>query len=230
MKLVLSYQSLKIIERIGLTDYSSNMKTGIKVGDILSELSHYIVRGINPDGSVQVVHKERGDIVNIGKFYVEKYIKSGDNYDKEVEVTREDKKDGTLGIRSIWENIHSGQVFTVCFKKQNKPKSKRKLQEEIDAIVEQFSNSIDTVKNNKKGVANAAKNLITELVNNPVLPYEEGEERVLRGFKIQFESRDGRYDCVDMDITRTDKESGIRPVNVLTIKWLIYNGVKYVVE
>lgn len=29
---------------------------------------------------------------------------------------------GTPGIRSIWENIHSGQVFTVCFKKQDKPK------------------------------------------------------------------------------------------------------------
>ena len=38
------------------------------------------------------------------------------------------------------------RVFTVCFKKQDKPKSKRKLQEEIEAIVEQFSNSIDTVK------------------------------------------------------------------------------------
>lgn len=42
--------------------------------------------------------------------------------------------------------------------------------------------------------------------------------------------RDGRYDCVDMDITKTDKESGIRPVNILTIKWLIFNGVKYIVE
>lgn len=132
--------------------------------------------------------------------------------------------------RSIWEGIHSGQVFTVCFKKQDKPESKRKLQEEIDAIVEQFSNSIDTVKNSKKGVANAAKNLITELVNNPVLPYEEGEDRVLRGYKIQFESRDGRYDCVDMDIVKTDKESGIRPVNINTIHYLIYNGVKYIVE
>lgn len=120
------------------------------------------------------------------------------------------------------------RVLTICFKKQDKPK--RKLQEEIDAIVEQFSNSIDTVKNNKKGVANAAKNLITKLVNNPVLPYEEGEDRVLRGYKIQFESRDGRYDCVDMDITKTDKESGIRPVNINTIKWLIFNGVKYIVE
>ena len=104
-----------------------------------------------------------------GMSYLKNYTNSADLFETTVKVTKEDKKDGTLGIRSIWENIHSGQVFTVCFKKQDKPKSKRKLQEEIDAIVEQFSNSIDTVKNNKKGVANAAKNLITELVNNPVL-------------------------------------------------------------
>ena len=206
------------------------MKTGIAVNDVLSEVSHYRVIGINADDSIRVVHTESGDVVNIGRTYVQNYIKSGDNFVEEVKVTKEDKKDGTLGIRSIFEGIHSGQVFTVCFKKQNKPKSKKKLQEEINTVIEQFSNSIDSIKNSKKGVANAAKNLVTELVENPILPYEEGEERVLRGYKIQFESRDGRYDCVDMDITKTDKESGIRPVNILTIKWLIYNGTKYIVE
>lgn len=180
--------------------------------------------------TVHLKHFESGEDVQIGISYLKNYTNSADLYDTTVEVTKEDKKDGTLGIRSIFENIHSSQVFTVCFKKQDKPKSKRKLQEEIDAIVEQFSDSIDTVKNNKKGVANAAKNLITELVNNPVLPYEEGEDRVLRGYKVQFASRDGRYDCVDMDIVRTDKESGIRPVNINTIKWLIFNGVKYIVK
>lgn len=206
------------------------MKTGIKVGDALSETSHYIVAGFNFDGSVRCKHFESGEEVNIGKSYVDNYIESGDNYDQEVKVTKEDKKDGTLGIRSIWGNIHSGQVFTVCFKKQDKPKSKKKLNEEIDCLVDQFSKDIDKVKASKKGVAEKAKQLITELIREPILPYEEGEDRVLRGYKIQFESRDGRYDCVDMDIVKTDKESGIRPVNILTIRWLIYNGVKYVVE
>ena len=196
---------------------------------VISESSHYIVDRI-AGSTVHLKHFESGEDVQIGISYLKNYTNSADLYDTTVEVTKEDKKDGTLGIRSIFENIHSSQVFTVCFKKQDKPKSKRKLQEEIDAIVEQFSNGIDRVKNSKKGVAKAAKDLVTELVNNPVLPYEEGEDRVLRGYKIQFESRDGRYDCVDMDITRTDKESGIRPVNILTIKWLIFNGVKYIVE
>lgn len=201
----------------------------LKQGSIISESSHYIVNKVS-GSSAWLTHFESGEEVQIGMSYLKDCTNSADLFETTVKVTKEDKKDGTLGIRSIWENIHSGQVFTVCFKKQDKPKSKKKLQEEIDAIVEQFSNSIDTVKNNKKGVANAAKNLITELVNSPVLPYEEGEDRVLRGYKIQFESRDGRYDCIDMDITKTDKESGIRPVNILTIKWLIFNGVKYIVE
>lgn len=201
----------------------------LKQGSIISESSHYIVNRVL-GSTAWLTHFESGEDVQIGISYLKNYTNSADLYDTTVEVTKEDKKDGTLGIRSIFENIHSSQVFTVCFKKQDKPKSKRKLQEEIDAIVEQFSNSIDTVKNNKKGVANAAKNLITELVNNPVLPYEEGEDRVLRGYKVQFASRDGRYDCVDMDIVRTDKESGIRPVNINTIKWLIFNGVKYIVK
>lgn len=195
----------------------------------ISESSHYIVNRVS-GSNAWLAHFESGEEVQIGMSYLKNYTNSADLFETTVKVTKEDKKDGTLSIRSIWENIHSGQVFTVCFKKQDKPKSKRKLQEEIDAIVEQFSNSIDTVKNNKKGVANAAKNLITELVNNPVLPYEEGEDRVLRGYKIQFESRDGRYNCIDMDIQQTDKESGVRPVNINTIKYLIFDGVKYVVE
>lgn len=206
------------------------MKTGIAVNDVLSEVSHYRVIGINADDSIRVVHTESGDVVNIGRTYVQNYIKSGDNFVEEVKVTKEDKKDGTLGIRSIFEGIHSGQVFTVCFKKQDKPKSKKKLNEEIDHLVNQFSEDIDKVRASKKGVAERAKQLITELVREPILPYEEGEERVLRGYKIQFASRDGRYDCVDMDIVKTDKESGIRPVNINTIRWLVYNGVKYIVE
>ena len=201
----------------------------LKQGSIISESSHYIVNRVS-GSTAWLTHFESGEEVQIGMSYLKNYTNSADLFETTVKVTKEDKKNGTLGIRSIWENIHSGQVFTVCFKKQDKPKSKRKLQEEIDAIVEQFSNSIDTVKNNKKGVANAAKNLITELVNNPVLPYEEGEDRVLRGYKIQFESRDGRYNCIDMDIQQTDKESGVRPVNINTIKYLIFDGVKYVVE
>ena len=199
----------------------------IKKGDILSESSHYRVKNIL-GSSVILEHFESKNEVSIDKDYLHNFCNTADSYIAEIKVTKEDKKDGTLGIRSIWENIYNSKVFTVCFKKQDKPKSKKKLQEEIDTIVEQFSNSIDAIKNSKKGVANAAKNLVTELVNNPVLPYEEGEDRVLRGYKIQFESRDGKYQCIDMDIE--DSENNVRLVNINTIKWLIIDNTKYIVQ
>ena len=197
-----------------------------KKNDVLSESSHYKVLGTNFDGSVKVLHIESNDEVNIGKSYIESYIKSADYYTEEVKVGKEDKKDGTLGIRSIWENIHSSQVFTVCFKKQDKPKSAKKFNSEVNEIVTRVCEELDQVKSSKKGVAEWAKRTIASLMVNPISKYEEGEDRVLRGYKIQFESRDGRYNCVDMDIT---DENNIRPVNILTIKWLIYNGVKYIV-
>lgn len=201
----------------------------LKKGSIISESSHYIVDNIL-GSTATLTHFESGQQVQISTSYLENYTNSADLYNEEIKVNKEDKKDGTLGIRSIWENIHSSQVFTVCFKKQDKPKSQKKLNAEISSLIDSFSNEIDNVKNNKKGVANCAKQLIEELVKNPILPYEEGEERILRGYKIQFESRDGRYNCIDMDIVKTDKESGVRPVNINTIKWIIFNGIKYTVE
>lgn len=201
----------------------------LKQGSIISESSHYIVNKVS-GSNAWLTHFESGEEVQIGMSYLKNYTNSADLFETTVKVTKEDKKDGTLGIRSIWENIHSGQVFTVCFKKQDKPKSKTKLNKEIEALSQMLVEEIDRVKAQKKGVADTAKKFINELIKHPILPYEEGEDRVLRGYKIQFESKDGRYDCVDMDITKTDKESGIRPVNINTIKWLIFNGVKYIVE
>ena len=199
----------------------------IKKGDILSESSHYRVKNIL-GSSVILEHFESKNEVAIDKDYLHNFCNTADGYTTEVKVTKEDKKDGTPGIRSIWENIHSSKVFTVCFKKQDKAKSQKKLNEEIDYLVKQFSADIDKVKANKKGVAERAKKLITELIREPILPYEEGEDRVLRGFKIQFESRDGKYQCIDMDIE--DSENNVRLVNINTIKWLIIDNTKYIVQ
>lgn len=202
------------------------MVKNFKVGDVLSESSHYVVTGIYGNDTV-LKHQESGDSVHINKMYIEKYLESADEVINEVKVTKEDKKDGTLGIRSIFESIYGTQVFTVCFKKQDTPKSQKKLNAEIATLISDFSNEIDTIQKSKKGVADAAKRFAEELITHPILPYEEGEDRVLRGFKIQFESRDGRYNCVDMDI---EDNNNIRPVNINTIKWLIIGGTKYVVE
>lgn len=203
------------------------MIKSFKVGDVLSESSHYKVLADNGNLNFKLKHLESGDMVYIEKEYIHNYLESADDFTNEVKVTREDKKDGTLGIRSIFEGIHGSQVFTVCFKKQDTPKSQRKLNAEIATLISDFSKEIDTIQKNKKGVAEAAKKFAEELIKNPILPYEEGEDRVLRGFKIQFESRDGRYNCIDMDIEDTNN---VRPVNINTIRWIILGGTKYVVE
>lgn len=191
------------------------MIKSFKVGDVLSESSHYKVLADNGNLNFKLKHLESGDVVYIDEKYIHNYLESADDFTNEVKVTREDKKDGTLGIRSIFEGIHGSQVFTVCFKKQDTPKSQRKLNAEIATLISDFSKEIDTIQKNKKGVADAAKKFAEELIKNPILPYEEGEDRVLRGFKIQFESRDGRYNCIDMDIEDTNN---VRPVNINTIR------------
>ena len=203
------------------------MIKSFKVGDVLSESTHYKVLADNGNLNFKLKHLESGDVVYIDEKYIHNYLESADDFTNEVKVTREDKKDGTLGIRSIFEGIHGSQVFTVCFKKQDTPKSQRKLNAEIATLISDFSKEIDTIQKNKKGVAEAAKKFAEELIKNPILPYEEGEDRVLRGFKIQFESRDGRYNCIDMDIEDTNN---VRPVNINTIRWIILGGTKYVVE
>lgn len=199
----------------------------IKKGDILSESSHYRVKNIL-GSSVILEHFESKNKVSIDKEYLHNFCNTADSYITEVKVTKEDKKDGTLGIRSIWENIHSGKVFTVCFKKQDTKKSNKQFTTEVNALAEQMCKEIDQVKVSKKGVVDWAKKTLHTLMSNPIPKIVEGEDRVLRGYKIQFESRDGKYQCVDMDIEGL--ENNVRLVNINTIKWLIIDNIKYIVQ
>ena len=195
----------------------------IKKGDILSESSHYKVKNIL-GSSVILEHFESKNEVSIDNEYLHNFCNTADSYITEIKVTKEDKKDGTLGIRSIWENIYNNKVFTVCFKKQDTKKSNKQFTTEINALAEQMCKEIDQVKASKKGVADWAKKTLHALMSNPIPKIVEGEDRVLRGYKIQFESRDGKYQCIDMD------KDNVRLVNINTIKWLIIDNIKYIVQ
>ena len=199
----------------------------IKKGDILSESSHYRVKNIL-GSSIILEHFESKNEVSIDKDYLHNFCNTADSYTTEIKVTKEDKKDGTLGIRSIWENIYNNKVFTVCFKKQDTKKSNKQFTTEVNALAEQMCKEIDQVKASKKGVADWAKKTLHTLMSNPIPKIVEGEDRVLRGYKIQFESRDGKYQCIDMDIE--DSENNVRLVNINTIKWLIIDNIKYIVQ
>lgn len=201
----------------------------IEAGDIFSEESHYIVKEVK-SGSVVFEHLESGKNVNLSNEYVHDMLNTSDQYEKEVKVTKEDKKDGTVGIRTIFEGIKSSEVFTVVFKKQDKPKTKKQIESEREAQRAEAVALVDKAKRNKKSMAVAYKEALEFIQNNPIKDYVDGEDRVLRGYKMQFVSRDGKYRCMDMDIERNDKETGERLVNINTISQLIYNGVKYIVE
>ena len=208
------------------------MKVNIKeieVGDIFSEESHYVVNKVAKD-KVEFLHLESGKKVSLSNEYVANLLNTSDQYDNEVKVGKEDKKDGTPGIRTIFENIKSSEVFTVVFKKQDKPKTKKAIETEKEAQRAEAVALIDKAKKAKKSMATAYKEALELIQNNPVKDYIEGEDRILRGYKMQFVSRDGKYRCMDMDITRTDKETGERLVNINTISQLIYNGTKYIVD
>ena len=199
------------------------MDIQVKKGDALSEASHFIVEDIiGHNLELRHIETDRSLLVEVD--YAKGLMKSADYFDEEIEVTKADKKDGTPGIRTIWDNIHSQDVFTVCFKKKDKAKTKTQLKNEIDTAVNTFLSEIATV-----GTRNAALELINHLVSNPILPYIEGEERILRGYKVQFDSVTGEYVCVDMDLVGKDKNVE-RLVNVNTISYLIYHGKKYVVK
>ena len=201
----------------------------IEVGDIFSEESHYVVKEVKSE-SVVFKHLESGKTANLSNEYVYNMLNTSDQYEKEVKVTREDKKDGTPGIRTIFEGIKSSEVFTVVFKKQDKAKTKKQFESEKEAQRMEAISMIDKAKRQKKSMATAYKEALEFVQSNPIKDYTEGEDRVLRGFKIQFVSRDGKYRCMDMDIEKTEKDTGERLVNINIISQLIYNGVKYTVE
>lgn len=211
---------------------SGTMKINIKevaVGDVFSEESHYIVEEIGKD-TIKFKHTESGKSVTLGYGYVQDLLNTSDQYDKEVKVTKEDKKDGTPGIRTIFEGIKSSEVFTVVFQKQDKAKTKKQYEAEREAQRQEAVALIDKAKKAKKSMATAYKEALEHIQNNPIKDFIEGEDRVLRGYKMQFVSRDGKYKCLDMDVVRSSKEDGIRLVNINTIKALVFNGVKYVVK
>lgn len=226
--------------------------TEVQVGDVFSEKSYYQVESINTD-SIDMKMVGTDKIVTLGKTYVQDFLRTADQYQTEVKVGLEDKfwtakqiadetikgvdmskvKVGDLkvkGIRSLWEEIYSQHVFTVCYLKQPKVLSDKAYNEKVQQKAKEISEKILSAKTSKKSMSDVAIAELETLIKSPILKTEDQDARVLRGYKVQFSSRDGRYDCIDMDIDSLKTSDKIRPVNILTIQWLVFDGVKYICE
>lgn len=198
----------------------------IKVGDVFSEESHYIVESISKK-EIEFKHVESNSKVTLSPNYVRNLLSTCDQYEREMVVTKEDKADGTLGIRSIFEGIKSSEVFTVTFTKQGKPKSAKQLKLESE---KQREEALSLITKAKKSMEEAYKEALCFVQDNPISDTITGEERVLRGYKVQFNSRDGKYNCVDVDLLRKGETNYIRPVNINTITTLVVDGIMYKVK
>jgi hypothetical protein len=216
----------------------------VKVGDVFSEQSVFVCLSTD-SGKYQMKHLSTGTTVTLGDKYVSDLLQTADQYDQEIKTGKEDKywtaaqikkeypnpdnttpREGDLkleGIRSVWENI-SSQVFTVCFRKQGKTLSNKAYTTKIKEAALKASEEIQTTASAKKGVAKTAIQVIEELLQNPILPFEQGDLRILRGVKQQWKSATGFYDVLDIDINEK------RQVNLNSIEWIVVNNVKYIVE
>lgn len=96
-------------------------------------------------------------------------------------------------------------------------------------LVESFV-SADTWDDQKEVTKTA---MAEKLVNAGVLPFtvcfvkSRGQERVLRGRLVEHENLLGRSMVLDFDVA---KGSPLREVDHRTLKWLILDGVKYVLK
>lgn len=216
----------------------------INVGDVFSEESHYVYLG-EKNNSHQFKHLESKQVVNLDAKYVTELLKTADQYEEIVEVGLEDKhwtqkqideakKKGTLeadstvregdlklkGIRSLWSDIHTTEVFSVSFNKKGKELTKKAYNAAIDKQIQEALSEMGT------GNVTPA-DILRKVINNPVNMVEKPVERVLRGYKVQFSSVNGVYDVVDMDIEDDGKGSNLRKVNINEIIWLVIGGVKF---
>lgn len=219
----------------------------IQSNDCFSEASYYKVKEVRPS-TIIFTHVKSGKEVELSHGYVQDLLYTADQYQQEVTVGLLDKvwtqkqidearkKDSTLsvnvgglkqeGIKSIWANVGS-KVFTCCFDKKGKELSDTAYNKAVAKQTQEALDQINAAQTGRKGVAKTAAQIIEEVIKNPVTRFEKGEERVLRGYKLQHESVDGFYQVVDLDVTSGETK---RLVNLNTLKWLVVDGIKYIVE
>lgn len=218
-----------------------NKITDVRVGDCWSEVNYFSTQAINSNGTVDLKHQLTGETIVVSNDYLEKFLCSCDQYQKEIKCGIEDKywtakqitdsgrtdvQVGDVrvpGIKTVWDNIGQA-VFSVEFTKKATPLSKKAYDAAVQAKMDEVAEAIEKAQRNKKGVGNVAKEEVLKLINNPILAHVPGEKRVMRAYKLQHSSTDGQYQVMDMD--KNEKRS----VNINTVEWIVVNGTKYIKE
>lgn len=227
----------------------------MEYGDVFSELSYYVLTAQNPiRESYSFTNLQSGESVQLGGTYVRKYLISSSQYLETVKVGLNDKlwtknqidkaeASGEIeknsvrvgdvrvpGILTIWSNI-GNKCFKAIFKKKDKDKTKKALKEEKENRVRQFLFAIEEAEVLGNSISAVVERYTTELIENPILPFIEGEDREFHGYKLEHVSKDGKYRCVDLKLDPEDDHSkGIRQITVSNIKELVVDNVRYIRE
>ena len=226
----------------------------IKVGTPFSELSTYIVEGINGN-VISFKHLETNSSVKIDFSYVNGCMSSSDYFESVVKVGKKDKyytqkqvddiaKTGVTdlpvvgavrvaGMESIFTNLPYKKVFTATFRKKGQELTEKQVADKKEKLVADAVALIQKTKEQKKGVAEVAKEEFKKLLDTNVESYVPGDLRTLRGYKTKQYSADGFYQVMDLefpDSGKGKKGDDTRLVNINTLEELIVDGVKYILE
>lgn len=180
--------------------------SNLKVGDILSETSYYVVKKV---GSACIIADNSIGIKNIelSKTYVEQLLASANQIDKEEKLSQ------TEIISILMSNPRT--ACSVYFQKQDTPKTKKAIKEETAKWVEEAKAAFLS-----KGIIG-----LEEFATNPVKDYIPGEMRLIKGYHTGSQDERGRLQFVDMEDTKVTVP---KAVDTRTIEWVIVNNVKYI--
>lgn len=224
--------------------------TDLRPGDFLTEISSYTVKTVDKDKTV-LIHGESRKEVTIAKNYVELYMIPADQYTSEVIVGKEDTywtekqiqeaiakgvpnasnlREGDLkakGIRSIFLDYPLRTACAVCFFKKDKPLSAKAYEK---AIEDKIAQDLQEITNGNKSL----KDVLAESNKKPVLNYIPGEERVMIGYKISNFSQTSDYKFMDVKVPNPSSPGGFdhieKSIDLSTIKWMVADGIKYILK
>jgi hypothetical protein len=182
-----------------MIDYSK-----LKVGEILSETSYYVVtkkdsNGIEADSSVGI----KG--IELSRKYVEQILASASQIDKEEQMSQTDI------VNVILANPRT--ACSIYFKKQDEKKKVGDYKAEKAAKIHQIQNA---------KVSDVEK-LLSDLIDNPIVATIPGAMRLIKGYHNGTQDERGRIQFIDME----DK-SIMKGVDPRTIEYAIVNNIKYI--
>lgn len=178
----------------------------LEAGSILGESQYYKVEKI-VGNKIQLL-PDGGESIIVDSKYVEKYLDSADQFNKEEKITKTQLADLFINNPRI--------VMTVAFYKASKVKSKKaykaELMEQAESVGIQF--------------LKLGSSAIEKALENPVLSYILGELRVMRGRHYGDVDDLGRMHFTDMDAT----DARARQVDPRTIQYVIIDNIKYILK